>query len=150
MLLVQPSRDVGEEDVQTVKGFNLFDYIHMIDQTKKVPEFDDHFEKTYEPYVVNMYFSLYQDTALIANELQVRCSELSKRVHFLFLHATIPKRKREWVKWYKQEKLTKDVEIVMEVFNYNRTNAEIALSLLSDDQVNMLYKYTMKGGKGVK
>lgn len=151
-VLVSPSIYEEKEEEKPVKKdeLNIFDYIHMISHTKRVPEFNAHFEKVYVPYVVNMYFSLYQDTAVLANELQVRCLDMSKRVHFLFLHSIIPRRKREWCKWYKPEKLTDDIQLIMNIYNYNRTNAELAYSLLSKQDIKELKIFTMKGGKGAK
>lgn len=147
-MLVQPSicqRDAVEEKPKS-EGPGLFDYIKMLSQTKEVPAFDEHFEKTYNQYVTNMYFSLYQDTAMLANELQVRCSEMSNRLHFLFLHKMVPKRKREWVQWYKPEAITPKLELIMDVYNYNRVKAQTALGLLRKNDLKELNNMQFKGG----
>ncbi len=31
----------------------LFDYIKMLNQSKEIPEFDEHFEKIYSTFMVN-------------------------------------------------------------------------------------------------
>ena len=146
-MLEQPSllRKEQEEKPKS-EGPGLFDYIKMLSQTKEMPVFDEHFNKTYNQYVTNMYFSLYQDTAMLANELQYRVTELSNRLHFLFLHRMIPRRKREWVQWYKPEAMTPKLELVMNVYNYNRVKAQNALSLLSKEDIKALNNMQFKGG----
>lgn len=147
MMLEQPSIIRTEErGKQKSEGPGLFDYIKMLSQTKEIPAFDEHFNKTYNQYVTNMYFSLYQDTAMLANELQVGSGELSNRLHFLFLHRTVPKRKREWVQWYKPEAITPKLELVMNVYNYNRVKAQQALGLLTKDDIKTLNNMQFKGG----
>lgn len=146
MILEQPSLVRKEEEKPKSEGPGLFDYIKMLSQTKEVPEFDEHFEKTYNQYVTNMYFSLYQDTAMLANELQMMCTEMTNRVHFLFYHRMIPKRKREWVQWYKPEAITPKLEMIMDVYNYNRVKAQTALALLTKNDIKILNTMQIKGG----
>lgn len=149
MELKQPSPPEPEEKKQE-EGPGLFDYIAMIEKTKQIPEFNEYFRKTYVPYLVNMYFSLYQDTAIIANELQTRCDQLAPHIHFLFYHRTIPKRKREWVRWYKPEAISKKLQLVMDTYNYNEIHARTAMGLLSDDDLKQLNNMQFKGGRNAK
>ena len=145
-MLVQPSHEQEEKQQKQSEGYGLFDYIRMLSQTKQMPDFDEHFNSTYNQYVTNMYFSLYRDTAMIVNELQVYAGELSNKAHFLFLHRMIPKRKREWVQWYKPEKITKELELVMETYNYNRIKATTALGLLGKNNIKTLNNMQFRGG----
>lgn len=149
MELKQPTPPEPVEKPQE-EGLGLFDYIDMIGRTKQIPEFNEHFRKTYVPYLVNMYFSLYQDTAAIANELQIRCDQLAPHLHFLFYHRTIPKRKREWVRWYKPDKVSKKLKLVMDAYNYNEIHARIAMDLISEDGLKQLNNMQFKGGKDAK
>lgn len=125
-------------------AITLFDYINMISQTKEIPEFDAHFEKTYSPFVVNRFFSLFKDNSvIIANTLNRNC-EISKKNHFLFLHSMIRRSKR-FSKWPKKNN-NERINFLMEVFNYSHKRAKEASMLITDEQITELHKADFKGG----
>jgi hypothetical protein len=116
----------------------LFDYIKMISTTKEIPEFDEHFEKTYVPFIVNRFFSLFNgNAAVIANEAN-SFSSVPKKLHFMFLHNLIRKGKR-YSKWPKMEKDGK-ILFLMEVYNYNYRKAREICNLISEKQMEELRK----------
>lgn len=138
---VEPTKTKEKEP-----GPGLFDYINMLSWTKEVPDFNDHFNRTYSQYVVNLYFSLYQDTATVANLIQSTPLELSNQTHFLYMHWTIARRKRPWVKWFKKAAIDNDVRLIMDTFEYNEVKARESLDLLTPEQLGIMETRQFKGG----
>lgn len=116
----------------------------MISDSKQIPDFDEEFEKDYSPYLVNNFFSYFFDTAGFVNLIN-RKSVMPKKTHFLFLHSLIPKKSR-WSKWHKQTK-SKDIDMIMDIYNVNSSKAKIALSLLTKDNMKVLRQTQKTGGR---
>ncbi len=123
-----------------------FDYIKMISDSKVIPEFDNHFEKNYSQFLTNNFFSFFFETVGFVSLLN-GSNEMSSEAHFRFLHSIIPKKSR-WSQWFKKEKITKDVEMIMEVYEFNHSRAKVVLSLLSAEDLEILRCTTEKGGRG--
>lgn len=124
----------------------LFDYIKMISETKEIPEFDDHFEKTYAPFMVNRFFSLIPDNSILVVQLLNRNYSMSKKNHFLFLHGMVRKGKRfHRGKWPKMQKNSK-IEFLMEEYNYSHKRATEAGRLITDDQIIEMKQAKETGG----
>ena len=94
---------------------NPYDYINAInagdDLTKK--EFD---EKGYLPFITNRQFSYFQDTALIANEMNLN-HHLDNKSQFSFYINIIRPGKR-FSKWSKTEHHD-DLEAIVQYFDYS-------------------------------
>ena len=123
---------------------NPFEYLTSINDTKKDIMVDDIAEKGYNAFMVNRGLSYFQDTVIIANEMN-RYSHLDNRLQYSFLINMIRKRKR-FSKWMKPDVLS-DLEVVKEYYGYSNEKARQALSLLSPDQIISLKKKVDKGGK---
>ncbi len=121
-----------------------FDLINMISHTKEIPDFDPVFDKHYSIYVTNMFFSFFRDTALIVNFINTP-SRMSSKAHFMFLHSTIPKRKR-FTKWYKPEQESDNEKMISEVYNVGLPKARIMLSLLTEGQLDLIRQSRYIGG----
>jgi len=104
---------------------------------------DDIAEKGYNAFMVNRSLSYFNDTVLIANEMN-RHSHLDSRLQFDFLINIIRKRKR-FSKWAKPQ-IESDIEVIKEYYDYSNEKARQALSLLSPDQIDGLRKRVSKGG----
>jgi len=123
---------------------NPFEYVNSINSTKKDIMVDDIAEKGYAPYMVNKSLSYFNDTVLMANEMN-RLYHLDSKLQYAFLINIVRKRKR-FSKWNKPE-LINDVEVVKEYYGYSNDKARQILPLLTLDQIKILREKVSKGGK---
>lgn len=121
-----------------------FDFTNSINLTKKDLMVDDIQEKAYVPYMVNRSLSYFQDTVLMANEMNIN-HHLDKKLQYHFLINIVRKRKR-FSKWAKPE-LIDDLDAVKEFYGYSNDKARQAIALLSPDEIQLIKKKVNKGGK---
>ena len=121
-----------------------FDYINDITYGKKGIMVDDIAEKEYNAFIINRGLSMYPDTILFANEMNIH-HNLDHRLQYDFFINIIRKNKR-WSKWIKPQEIT-NIELIKEYYGYSNEKARQVLSLLSDEQINELKKRMFKGGK---
>ena len=121
-----------------------FDYLNAINYTKKDVMVDDITEKQYLPFMINRGLSYFQDTVLMANEMNQN-AHLDSRLQFDFLINIVRKKKR-FSKWLKPEEIS-DLDIVKEYYGYSNEKARSVLSLFTDEQLTELKKRISKGGK---
>jgi hypothetical protein len=98
---------------------------------------------SYAPFIINRAMSYFDDTVLIANEMNLRHS-LDKDMQYRFLYATVTKRKR-FAKWAKKQEDTK-VSLVSRAYNISVKEAESYMPLLSDEQLKEIEHTLEKGG----
>ena len=123
---------------------NHFDYLTSINDTKKDIMIDDLAEKDYNSFMVNRGLSYFNDTILIANEMNTK-HFIDKRMQYDF-HMNLVRKKKRWSKWNKAE-VDKDLKIVKEYYGYSSGKARQVLSLLTDENIQDLKKRLYKGGK---
>ena len=123
---------------------NPFDFVNAINYDKKDIMVDDIAEKQYVPFMVNRSLSYFQDTVLMANEMNLN-AHLDNRLQFDFFINIVRKRKR-FSKWFKPETQS-DVEVVKTYYGYSNEKARQVLSLLTKDQIEALKKKVNKGGR---
>ena len=123
---------------------NHFDYLNSINTTKDDIMVDDIAEKKYSSYMVNRGLSYFNDTILLANEMNYR-HNIPARMQYDLLRTLVRKRKR-FSKWFKAEKIN-DLELVKEYYGYNNQRAREALSLLPKEQLDHIRFKLRKGGK---
>lgn len=123
---------------------NPFEFTNSINSTKKDIMIDDLAEKAYASYMVNKSLSYFNDTALMANEMN-RLYHLDNKLQYHFLINIVRKRKR-FSKWNKPE-VVNDVEVVKEYYGYSNDKARQVLPLLTSDQIKILREKVSKGGK---
>jgi hypothetical protein len=123
---------------------NLFDYVTAINYSKKDIMVDDLTEKAYDSFLTNRSLSYFQDTVLLANEMN-RYHHVDDRLQFDFLINMVRKRKR-FSKWVKPDNI-EDLEVVKEYYGYSNEKARTALALLTADQIVDLKRKVFKGGK---
>lgn len=123
---------------------NPFDFLNSINDNKKNLIVDDLSEKAYAPFMVNRSLSYFQDTVLMANEMNIN-HHIDNKLQYDFLLNLVRKRKR-FSKWYKQEKHA-DVDAVKEYYGYSTEKAMQVLPLLSTEQLTHIKKKIYKGGK---
>jgi len=123
---------------------NPFEYVNAINTTKKDIMVDDITEKAYNPFIINRSLSYFNDTVLMANEMNIN-HHLDNRLQFDFFINIVRKKKR-FSKFMKPETVS-DVEVVKEYYGYNNEKARQALSLLTSEHINELKKKVYKGGR---
>ena len=123
---------------------NPFEFLNDINYGKKYIMADDLVEKDYNAFMVNRGLSYFNDTALMANEMNVN-HHLDSRLQFDFLINIIRKRKR-FSKWLKPQ-IENDVEVVKEYYGYSNEKALQILPLLTPEQLNELRTKVRKGGR---
>ena len=123
---------------------NPFEYLTAINDTKNDIMVDDIAEKGYNPFMVNRGLSYFQDTVLMANEMNQH-AHLDHRLQFDF-YINIVRKKKRFSKWLKPQTAS-DVEVVKEYYGYSNEKARQALSLLTPEEINALEKKVTKGGR---
>lgn len=129
---------------QKKKQLSPFDYLNSINSTKKDLMDDPLNEKHYVSFVVNRSLSYFNDTVLLANEMN-RYHHLDEKLQYHFLLNIIRKRKR-FSKWVKPE-VENDIELVKEYYGYSNDKARQVLSLLSPEQLTIIRNKVSKGGR---
>ena len=123
---------------------NPFEFLNAINTTKKDVITDDITEKAYNSFMVNRSLSYFNDTVVLANEMN-RYHHLDNKLQFDFLINMVRKRKR-FSKWIKPQ-IESDVEVVKEYYGYSNEKARQVFPLLSPEQINGLKKKVNKGGR---
>ena len=123
---------------------NPFDYLNSINHTKEDIMDDDIKEAGYNAFLINRSLSYFQDTVLLANEMN-RYHHLDNKLQYHFLINITRKRKR-FSKWIKPD-VVSDIEVVKEYYGYNNEKARQALSLLSPQQIELIRKKVDRGGR---
>lgn len=123
----------------------LFDFLNSINDTKEdlLLENPD-LESSYVPFLINRGLSMGYDTIMYANEMNLH-HNLSRKQQYDFLRVVIPKRKR-YNKWAKKDTLSNDVSIICSYYKYNKEQAIKALSLLTEEQLNIIRHKMDTGG----
>lgn len=107
-------------------------------------ENDELAEKAYVPFLVNRGLSLYADTVLYANEMNMR-PLTDKRLQYEYLLNTIRKSPR-YAKWPKSES-SEELDAVKRFYGYNDEKAKQALRVLTADQLKTIKQRLDTGGK---
>ncbi len=123
---------------------NPFEYLNAINYTKQDIMVDDIAEKGYNPFMVNRGLSYFNDTVLMANEMNQH-AHLDNRLQFDFLINIVRKKKR-FSKWAKA-KSSSDVEVIKEYYGYSNEKARQISDLITSDQMEELKKKVYKGGR---
>ena len=123
---------------------NPFEYTNAINYSKKNIMVDDIAEKQYNPFMVNRTLSYFNDTVLMANEMNLN-HHLDNRLQFDFFINIVRKKKR-FSKWNKPETVS-DVEVVKQYYGYSNEKARQVLTLLTSKQIDELKKKVFKGGR---
>lgn len=120
-----------------------FEFLNSINSTKKDLMDDPDNEKKYVPFVVNRSLSYFNDTVMLANEMN-KYHHLDSKLQYHFLLNITRKRKR-FSKWAKPE-VQKDIDVIKEYYGYSNDKARQVLSLLTPEQITTIRKKVNKGG----
>ena len=145
MTLFGPEVETEVEETK-LKKLSPFDFVKQINGSKQDLWEDDEqtAESSYIPFIINRAFSMYPDTCIQANYMNLWGNYLSKHQQNLFLLNSISRGKR-FSPWPK--KVSHDnIKIVKEVYHYSDQKAVEALGLLSDQDIQELKRQYRKGG----
>ena len=123
----------------------LSEILASINNTKEHLYVDDPDRvKSYPPYIINRCLSGHLDAILFANEMN-RHPNLDKRLQYDFLLNTLSKRKR-FTPWLKKEQI-EYLDLVKEHYGYSNEKARVALTLLTNTQLEYIRQRHEKGGR---
>ena len=118
---------------------NPFDHVNQVTYQK-----NDNFDKSsYIPILINKSLSFNISTLFHANMMNLN-HNLPERLQYDYYFHVLPQQRIQ-AKWVKEEKI-KDIEYIMEYYNYSYTKAKEALDVLNDDQIKTIKKRLDKGG----
>jgi hypothetical protein len=121
-----------------------FDFVNAINFGKKnLINEDPGLEKEYSPFLTNKSLSYFVDTIMDANKMNMHHG-LDKKLQFDYLINIIRPAKR-FSKWSKKVE-NNDRDLVKTYYGYNDRNAEVALSLLSAEQLKIIRERLENGG----
>jgi|TARA_B110000971_G_scaffold189520_1_gene199910 hypothetical protein len=125
--------------------YELKEYLNAINFTKKnlMDSEDKDWVKKYPTFIVNKILSGFQDTVMLANEVN-RNHFLDKDMQFQFLLNSVRAKKR-FSPFLRADKL-KDIECVKEYYGYNNEKAKSALDILTKEQIKLIKEKLFKGG----
>tara|TARA_B100000003_G_scaffold205848_1_gene220202 strand:+ start:201 stop:587 length:387 start_codon:yes stop_codon:yes gene_type:complete len=124
----------------------LKDWLNSINHTKEnIIDIDPDLEKDYPPYIINKCLSGFVDTILFSNEMNM-FSHLDKKMQYDFYINIVRKRKR-FSPWLRKEKID-DLEHIKRYYGYSNEKAQIALTLLTKEQIEFIRSKNDMGGKG--
>ena len=123
---------------------NPFHYIASITHQKNDMMTDEDGEKGYSPFMTNRGLSYFQDTVLLANEMN-RMSHLDNKLQYDFLRHAVRSKKR-FSKWAKKSTSDK-IDVIKEYYGYTDEKAYAVVDLISDTQLEEMKERLFKGGK---
>jgi hypothetical protein len=107
----------------------------------------DEIERKYPAFMMNRALSQYEDTVLLANEMNCS-SHLDPKIQYDFLYYSVPK-KRRFSKWAKAQK-DDTINMISTIYQISTRRAEEVADLFSDEDIEALKQYQFKGGKNEK
>ena len=129
------------------KKLSFFDCLNSINEGSRGKNlFDDPSveEKVYVPFMVNRGLSWFNDTILLANEMNRRPT-IPVKAQYNFLRLSIRPRKR-FSKWLKNEE-SDDLELIKKSYGYSSEKARQVLSLFTPTALTELRQCHDVGGK---
>ena len=119
-----------------------FDLINSITYKKDIV-MDNSNEGSYNPFITNRSLSQFIDCILLANEMNQR-HHIDNKLQYDYLINRIRPRKR-FKKWDKKLD-NENIQLIKEYYSCSNDKARVALSLLSEQQLNIIRNKLNKGG----
>ena len=122
----------------------LKEYLNSINHEKNnIMDENPLCENQYPAWVVNHALYGHSDTLLLVNEMNIY-NQLDNKLQYDFLLNSIRQRKR-FAPWLKTSKID-NLDLVKEYFGYSDQKAKEALTLLTDDDLELIRSKLNKGG----
>jgi|WetSurSiteA1Bulk_404760.scaffolds.fasta_scaffold103255_2 hypothetical protein len=125
--------------------FGIFDIVKNINEKGEGLLDPDTIKSEYNSFVINRALSNVKSTLFFSNEMN-RLWGLDKDMQYAFYYYGITKKKR-FGKWNKLQDDKETINAIQEYFNYSYHRAKEAVSLLTEDQINIIKKAIDRGGK---
>lgn len=106
---------------------------------------EEEIERKYPSFMINRALSQYEDTVLIANEVNRLSAFLDPKLQYDFLYYLVPK-KRRFARWAKAQR-SDTINTLVEVYNISVRKAEEISDLFSEIDIENLKAYLFKGGR---
>jgi hypothetical protein len=140
------------------KPLSFFDFLTNINAGSKAPNLmkdcaaDDSFgaldstsiDKQYVSFMINRGLSYFNDTILLANEMNLHHT-IPAKMQYDFYRGLIRPRKR-FSKWAKKEDDSADTKMIMEHYGYSSDRAREVLPILGKEGVSAIKAIRDKGG----
>ena len=124
------------------KKITPFDFLNSINHSKKDMYLGN--DNAYIPYMINRSLSYFNDTVLMANEMN-RYHHLDGELQYQFLLNIVRPRKR-FSKWIKPE-ANDNIDAVKKYYGYSDEKARQVLPLLTTEQIKTINKKVHTGGR---
>jgi hypothetical protein len=125
-------------------GITVFDIVKNLNEKGEGPLSPEVVQAEYSPFIINRALSNVKSTLYFANEMN-RNWQLDKHLQYAFYYYGITKKKR-FGKWNKLQDDKETIAAIQEYFNYSYQRAKEAISLLTEDQINIIKKAIDRGG----
>ena len=119
-----------------------FDFINSITYKKNIA-MDSTNESSYDPFITNRALSQFVDCILLSNEMNMRHHIDNKLQYDYYINRIRPKNR--FKKWDKKQD-NESIELIKQYYGYNNDKASSALSILSEQQLDIIRKKLNKGG----
>lgn len=149
---ISPDWKPEEAKEEKVKLPGLFDYVKDLSFEKKnlakqIEEETGRFPSEFVPYVVLKAFGNSSDTVLLANEINIRFTEIPTEAQYSFYLYGIPRRKR-FNKFYSEDKdRTNRIKALMTYFNWGMNDAVSNMKMFSEQELKELIRRTDINGQ---
>lgn len=125
---------------------NPFTVLSSINFDKKDLLEDRALEREYPAFMVNRGLSYFPDTILYANEMN-GTPHIDNKLQYDFYLYGIKKRKR-FSKWSKKDPQTNTIRMIMDYYKISERKALETISILNQEQLDIIETRMYKGGKG--
>lgn len=120
-----------------------FDFIKSINQHNYL--IDPLVEDQFNSFLTNRNFSLFPDTILQANEMNIN-SHLDNKLQYDYFFNSVQKKNR-FKQWPKKAKVNNEnIQLICHIYKYNVQKAKQVLSVLTEQQIEMIKRKQEKGG----
>lgn len=130
-------------DQMATKKLSPFDFVGSFSTRKDVMGDDLENEKAYLPFIVNRQMSYFEDTILLANEMNVS-NKIDNKLQYDFYRTTVRPRKR-FAKWIKTKEID-DLNVVEAYYKISKEQAKNALNILDSETIDSMRNALKRGG----
>ena len=120
-----------------------FDFVKSVTLQKNYMMNEPNAEKAYIPFLINKTLSFNVETIMHANEMNLNYG-LDKKLQYDYYFYTFPK-KKYYNSWFKKKE-NADLNLIRQYYGYNIQKAKEALTILTDEQLEIIRKKFEQGG----
>ena len=118
---------------------NQKDIVNSISNSRFVEFTEQQIESSnYSIFSVNLFFSKFEDTIFLANELNSMQHQPTRYEHYLYLQTMIRKRVRKSIFKKIDKKREDNIKAVMAYYDYSRTKAKEAIQLFETINIGII------------